>query len=59
MRGQIISNEFNKMVWVNDENGAQYACYAENPEEVKRKEDLSNEEQHKCLNLNSVIGDTW
>ncbi|WP_163339866.1 hypothetical protein [Desulfopila sp. IMCC35008] len=59
MRGQIISSEFNKMVWVKDEKGAQYACYAENHEDVSRKEDLSDEEQNKCMNLNAVIGDSW
>ena len=59
MKGTIIAKEFNRMVWVNDENGAQYSCYADTPETILRKEDLSKEEQSKCMNLNEVLGDSW
>jgi hypothetical protein len=59
MRGQIISGEFNKMVWVNDKDGSQYACYADNQDDVRRKEDLTEEEQQRCMTLNVVLGDSW
>ncbi len=59
MKGQIISQEFNKMVWVQDNKGAEYACYIEQDRNVKTKEDLSSKEQQSCLNLNSILGDSW
>ncbi len=59
MKGEIIANEFNKMVWVNDKDGAQYVCHTDNPNNIKRKEDLTDEEQQRCLNLNVVLGDSW
>ena len=59
MRGQIISEEYNRMVWVEDKDGAQYACYADNQNDVTRKEDLSKEQQQRCMNLNVVLGDSW
>jgi hypothetical protein len=59
MRGQIISKEFNKMVWVQDKKGAEYACYIDQDRKVKSKEDLSKNEQQSCLNLNAVLGDSW
>ena len=59
IKGEIIAREFNKMVWVKDKNGAEYACYVDNPNSITRKEDLTAEEQNKCTNLNLVLGDSW
>jgi len=59
MKGQVISEEFNRMVWVQDNQGAEYACYIDKDKDVKSKEDLSPNEQKSCLNLNSVLGDSW
>lgn len=59
MKGEIIAKEFNKMVWVNDKDGAQYACRTDNPNAITRKEDLTDEEQQRCMNLNEVLGDSW
>ena len=59
MKGKIIAKEFNKMVWVKDENGAEYVCRVENPIGINQKEDLTAEEQNKCTNLNTVLGDSW
>lgn len=28
MRGQLISEEYQNMVWSRDEKGAEYVCYA-------------------------------
>ena len=27
MRGHLLSGEYNKMVWVRDDNGGEYVCY--------------------------------
>lgn len=59
MKGQIISQEFNKMVWVQDNTGAEYACYTDQDRDVKSKDDLSRQEQKSCMNLNAVLGDSW
>ncbi len=59
MKGEIIAQEFNKMVWVKDKDGAQYACYTDKQNDIKSKEELSSDEQQKCMNLNEVAGDSW
>jgi hypothetical protein len=59
MKGQIISQEFNKMVWVQDSKGAEYACYIDQDRDVKKKEELSDKEKNSCMNLNTVLGDSW
>jgi hypothetical protein len=60
MRGENISKEYQKMVWVHDKNGKEYACYAEDLKgKLKKKEDLTDEEKAKCMDLNEVVGDSW
>ena len=59
MKGQIISEEFNKMVWVQDNKGTEYACYIDQDRDVKKKEDLSQHEQKSCTNLNTVLRGSW
>jgi len=59
MKGQIISQEFNTMVWVQDNKGTEYACTIDQNRNVKNKEELSQKEQKSCLNLNTVLGDSW
>lgn len=45
MRGEIISEEYNKMVWIRDKEGKEYACYIEDLKNIKKKEDLSPKEK--------------
>jgi hypothetical protein len=59
MKGDIISKEFQKMVWVQDKDGKEYACYIEDLGQIKKKEDMTEEEQKQCLDLNTVLGDSW
>ena len=59
MKGQIISQVFNKTVWVKDNKGAEYACQIDQDRDVKSKEDLSQHEQKSCMNLNAVLGESW
>ena len=56
MRDGVIKKEFEKMVWVRDKDGKEYACYVTN---IKKKEDMTDEEKAKCLDLNTVLGDSW
>lgn len=59
MKGEVIANEFKNMVWVSDKNGKEYACYIDDLKNIKRKEDLTDEEQQKCMDLSTVLGDSW
>ena len=49
MKGEVISKEFQKMVWVQDKDGKEYACYIDDLKQIKKKEDLSEEEKAKCM----------
>lgn len=60
MRGEIISGEYKKMVWVHDKEGKEYACYVTDPNRtIKNKENLTETERKTCLDLNTVLGDNW
>ncbi len=60
MRGEIISGEYKKMVWVHDKEGKEYACYAnEQNGTIKNKENLTEAERKTCLDLSTVPGDNW
>ena len=59
MRGEIISKEYQSMVFVHDKNGKEYACYADDLKNLKRGEDLSDQERKKCTDLSLVLGDSW
>ena len=59
MKGEVISKEFQKMVWVQDKDGKEYACYIDDPKKVKKKEDLTEEEKANCVDLSTVLGDSW
>ena len=59
MRGEKISEEYQKMVWVRDKDGKEYACYIDDLKSIKKKEDLTDEEKQKCLDLSLVVGDSW
>mgnify|MGYP006896061035 CR=1 FL=1 len=51
MRGEKISEEYQRMVWVRDKDGKEYACYIEDLKGLKKKEDLTDEEKEKIKNL--------
>ena len=59
MRGEIISKEYQKMVWIQDKDGKEYACYIDDLKNVKRKEDLTEDEKSQCLDISQVLGDYW
>lgn len=59
MRGELISKEYQRMVFVNDKSGKQYACYLKDLKGRDDGHELSKEEKAKCMDLNLVLGDTW
>lgn len=59
MRGEIISEEYKKMVFVHDKAGKEYACYIGDVKNFKKSEDLTDEERAKCTDVSTVLGDSW
>lgn len=59
MRGEKISEEYQRMVWIRDKDGKEYACYIDDLKNVKKKEDLTDEEKEKCTDISLVLGDSW
>jgi len=59
MRGQIISKEYQRMVWVNDKDGKEYSCYLEDVENFDKKKGLTHEQKSRCLDISLVAGDSW
>ena len=56
MRGQLISKEYNKMVWVRDDKGGEYVCYAK---DLKSSDRVSEDEKAHCLDSSQVLGPNW
>ncbi len=56
MRGQVISKEYNKMVWVRDDKGGEYVCYAK---DIKTQDRVSEDEKAHCLDSSQVLGPNW
>ncbi len=47
---------YESMVWIRDRNGKEYACYIKDIKGVKAKEDLTEEEKAKCVDVNTLVG---
>ena len=56
MRGQIISQEYQNMVWVRDDKGGEYVCYANDLESPNH---VSENEKEHCLDTSQVLGANW
>ena len=56
MRGNITSAEYQRMVWVRDEKGGEYVCYAK---DLKNQNSVSEEEKEKCVDSSMVLGPNW
>ncbi len=59
MRGEIISKEYQGMVFVHDNDGKEYACYLKDLDNDKPGAPLSEHEREKCMDLSLVLGDSW
>jgi hypothetical protein len=47
---------YESMVWVRDKDGKEYACYLKDVKGVKKKEDLTEEEKAKCVDVSTIVG---
>ncbi len=59
MRGEKISEEYQRMVFIQDREGKEYACYIEDLKNPNRRGNLSSQEKEKCMDLSLVLGDSW
>ena len=56
MRGNITSKEYQKMVWVRDDKGGEYVCYAN---DLESADHVSENEKEHCLDTSQVLGPNW
>ncbi|MBU0946628.1 MAG: hypothetical protein KKE53_19555 [Proteobacteria bacterium] len=47
---------YESMVWIRDKDGKEYACYVDDIKSIKKKEDLTEEEKAKCMDVSQLIG---
>jgi len=59
MRGEIISREYNSMVFIDDKDGKEYACYLSDVKDFDKNKGLSREQKERCTDLSQVLGDSW
>ena len=59
MRGEVISREYQRMEWVQDTDGKEYACYHRDVEDFDSQHGLTEEQREKCLDTSLVAGDSW
>lgn len=59
MRGEIISREYNRMVFVHDDEGKEFACYAKDVENFEDGRKLNDRQKQQCLDTSQILGDTW
>jgi len=56
MRGEIISREYDRMVFVSDNNGKEFACYAQNGEDFEDRKKVDDKQKELCLDTSHVPG---
>ena len=56
MRGDIISAEYQKLVFVRDDNGGEYACYAK---DLSDRNHVHENEKENCIDTNLILGASW
>jgi hypothetical protein len=47
---------YESMVWVRDKDGKEYACYLKDIKGIKTKEQLTEEERAKCIDVSQIVG---
>lgn len=56
LRGELISREYNNMVFVKDEKGGEYVCYRK---DLQSPDHVREDEKDKCLDTSQVLGPNW
>ena len=50
------SGGYESMVWLNDRNGREFACYIKDINNTEHFEELPEHVREMCLDVNSLIG---
>jgi len=54
----MAKGDYSTMVWIRDKKGKEYACYLDDIKgKIKTKEEMTEEEKKKCLDVSQIIGD--
>jgi hypothetical protein len=56
MRGDIISAEYQSIVFVRDENGGEFACYAR---DLSDRTLVKENEKENCIDTSLILGPNW
>lgn len=59
MRGDLISSEYQRMVFIDDIDGKEYACYIDDVGNYDEKQGLTDKQKSRCMDLSVVLGDSW
>lgn len=52
----MATGGYESMVWIRDKDGKEYACYLDDVKAIKPKEELTEEEKAKCLDVSQIVG---
>lgn len=47
---------YESLTWIQDDNGKEYVCNAENIHEKKRFNELTKDEKENCFDVNHIVG---
>lgn len=47
---------YERLVWVNDDEGREFVCSITDSGNVKSYDELSDEEKRTCSNVNQIVG---
>jgi hypothetical protein len=50
------SGGYESIVWINDRNGREFACYGNDTKNIEHFEEIPDELREKCLDINSILG---
>jgi hypothetical protein len=51
---------YEDMVWIRDKDGKEYACQFKEIKFIKRREDLTDEEVERCVEVSQILNkDDW
>ena len=56
MRGEIISAEYQNIVYVRDEHGGEFACYAK---DLSDRDHVKENEKEHCIDTSLILGASW
>lgn len=59
MRGELISKEYQRLVFIEDRDGKEYSCYSEDVKDFNQDTGLTDTQRARCLDLSLVLGDNW